>query len=160
MYRFIPILKHYDMRIDGIEFRMTGKLFGEMYSLNVNGSSAMTAIRLLSPQAGKTNGSLLRLWQVFTADMTYEDLGRVELVSKRYRVRRQFRSPSWFTVALEDEPIEPFIPDHDAERYPRSEETVSDILPDYRITLADIFEDYDQLQRSPIPAEYKEHMTA
>lgn len=73
-----------------------------------------------------------RVFNLFLSGRTVDD---IEVVSPRYRARR-FRPNVW-TEQPDPIPPEPT----NVREYPRSKETVSDLLPEYRITLRELLTD-------------------
>ena len=126
-------LTHYDLRLpSGMEVRSKRHAFGMTYSLYVGTENVMTGF----------DGTLKQIIAVFTAGMTSEDVGGVAIVANgngyRYRRnRRQWTPDGAYEVANDSLEYEP----EDVDKFPRSAETVSELLPDYRLTLRDIFPD-------------------
>lgn len=115
------ILTGYDLRVGRMEIRRTVSAYGPGYILYHNGDGV------------STSADLGKLWDLMTAEIDAES---VEVVSlSPYERNKRFTPKIWadapdYDMDVEREP---------EERYARDKETVSDILPDYRITIGDIY---------------------
>lgn len=116
------VLTGYDLRVGRMEIRRTVSAYGPGYILYHNGDGV------------STSADLGKLWDLMTAEI---DAEAVEVVSlSPYERNKRFTPDIWADA-----------PDYDMdaereteERYDRNKETVSDILPEYRVTIGDIYE--------------------
>lgn len=127
------ILESYDIRDNsGNELRLNNHNFGYTYSVVSAGEPADIRIDY---------EGFLELLGSFTIGLDESAIGSLYVVSKgrQYRYRRNRKSyvppEAYIPPSLAPEYI---LDDTTPERYARSQETVSDILPDYVIRIRDL----------------------
>ncbi len=116
------VLIGYDLRVGRMELRRRRDSMGAMYFLTVNGDGVLSTVNLETA------------WNMLTAEFPPES---VEVVSSSGSMRSRRYEPAIYFDGMTDAYE---AQEKDDERYARSKETVSDLLPDYHVTLRDIFD--------------------
>jgi len=136
------LIKKYDLKFGNEELRMKKR---NVYCITEEGLPVITRIGL---------DGFYELLGLFTTGLTNEEISSLSVVSRKESLRyRRNRTFSRLSAYDRDNYLLPqYYPDMENldvsavenDRYARSKETVSDILPDYHINLCDILPEFSQ----------------
>lgn len=129
----IDVLRNYDLRLpSGLELRAYRYSWDTVYTLSAEGLTALSRFG---------DEGFYELLAIFTMGMEPESIGGISVVSSNVNYRYRRNRKAWIFPEewqVENDSLEPYE-SADDNRYLRSKETVSDLLPDYHVAIGDLF---------------------